>query len=114
MERSDRLPQLLIRTRQLHSYRLLLNSLLLLLVIVLAALVFRWVFPYFFTVLLWLWTAEALLLVALAVVWCLGAWAFASGRIRCPACHAPFVAKFHLWVPKACQACGYDITVPAK
>jgi hypothetical protein len=114
MERSDRLTQLVGRTRRLQSYRLLANAALVLLVVALAALVFRWVFPYFFSVLLWLWTAEAFLVLGLAIAWCLGSWAFASGKIKCPACQAPFTTRFHLWVPRACQACGYDITAPAK
>jgi hypothetical protein len=113
MERPDLLPELLVRTRQLQNYRLLVNSLLVLLVVVLAALVFRWVFPYLFSVLLGLWTAEALVLLGLAVAWCLGSWAFATGKFKCPACHAPFTTRFHLWVPRTCGACRYDITAPA-
>jgi hypothetical protein len=72
--------------------------------------VFHWIFPYFFSVVVGLWTAEALLLLVSATLWALGSWAFASGKIRCPACAAPFAAKFHLWIPKTCQACGYDVT----
>jgi hypothetical protein len=114
MERSDHLPPLLAHARHLQGYRRLVNSLLVLLVFALALLVFRWVFPYLFSVLLWLWTAEALVLVGLAIAWCLGSWAFASGKVKCPACRAPFATGFHLWVPRTCQACGYDVTASLK
>lgn len=109
MEPSSHLPEVNAPATQLRRYRLLVNSLVPLLVVALAVLVFRWVFPYFFSVLAWLWKTEALVLLVLALAWAFGSWAFASGKIKCPACHAPFATKFHLWVPKACQACGFDI-----
>jgi hypothetical protein len=110
MERSSHLPELNALATQLRRYRLLVNSLVPLLVVALAVLVFRWVFPYFFFVLAWLWTTEALVLLGLALAWAFGSWAFASGKIKSPACDASFATKFHLWVPRACQACGFDIT----
>jgi len=100
------------RARDVRARRLLVNALLPLLVTAVGLLVFHWVFPYLFSVLVWLWTAEALFAVALAAVWCVGWWAFASGKIKCPACARPFAAKLHLWVPSACQTCGYDVTAP--
>jgi|ERR1700722_640899 hypothetical protein len=103
------LAHLKARVRQLRTYRLLVNAFVPVLVMALAALAFRWVFPYLFSVLTWLWTTETLLLLALAVAWALGSWAFASGKFKCPACHAPFATKFHLWVRGTCQACGYDL-----
>ena len=92
--------------------RQLVNSFAPLLVIALAVLVLHLMFPYLFSVLVWVWTADAFLLLVLAILWVLGSWAFASGKIKCPACAAPFAAEFHLWIPKTCQACGYDITAP--
>ena len=67
-------------------------------------------FPRLFSFLVFLWTAEALLLVALAIPWLVVSCAFALGRIKCPSCDLPFTSKLHLWVPKTCQGCGYDIT----
>jgi len=72
--------------------------------------VFRFVFPWIFSRLLIIWTADALLLLVLTVPWLLVSWAFASGKIKCPSCEAPFTHKFHLWVPGSCVSCGYDVT----
>ena len=108
MEQSGSLPRL----RRLRSYRLLANSFAPLLAVALAVIVLRWMFPWLFSVLVLVWTADAFLLVVLAVPWLLVSWAFALGKIKCASCDAPFAFKFHLWVPKACQNCGYDITAP--
>jgi hypothetical protein len=109
MEQSASLPPLSARVRRLRFYRLLANAFAPLLVVALAILVFRWMFPWLFSRLVFVWTAEALLLVVLAIPWLLVSCAFALGRIKCPSCDAPFASKFHLWVPKTCQSCGYDI-----
>jgi hypothetical protein len=110
MEQSASLPPLTARVRRLRIYRSLANAFVPLLAVALAVLGFRWVFPWLFSVLVYVWTAEAVLLVVLAVPWLLVSCAFALGRIKCPSCDAPFASKFHLWVPKTCQGCGYDIT----
>lgn len=96
--------------RRLRAYRLLANSFPALLAVALAVIVFHWVFPRLFSALVFIWSADALLLVVLAVPWLLVSWALALGKIKCPSCAAPFATKFHLWVPKTCQTCGYDIT----
>jgi hypothetical protein len=54
------------------------------------------------------------LLLVFAVPWLLVSCAFALGKIKCPLCDAPFASKFHMWVPKTCQTCGYDITAPNR
>jgi hypothetical protein len=110
MEQSGSLSPLTARVRRLRNYRSLANALTPLLAMALAVLVFRWMFPWLFSVLVVVWSADAFLLVLLAVPWLLVSCAFALGRIKCPSCDAPFASKFHLWVPKACQSCGYDIT----
>jgi hypothetical protein len=110
MEQSASLPPLTARVRRLRIYRLLANAFAPLLAVALAVLVFRWMFPWLFSLLVYVWTADALLLLVLAIPWLLVSHAFARGRIKCPSCDAPFVSKLHLWVPKTCQGCGYDIT----
>jgi hypothetical protein len=110
MEHSGSLPSLTVRVRRLRVYRLLANSFPALLVVALAVLVFRWLFPWLFSALVFVWTADAFLLVVLAVPWLILSWALALGKIKCPSCNAPFATGFHLWVPKTCQACKYDIT----
>jgi hypothetical protein len=112
MEPSGSLPRFTARARRLRAYRLLANSFVPLLAVALAMLVFRWIFPWLFSVLAFIWTADAFLLVLLVVPWIMVSWALASGKIKCPACDASFASKFHLRVPKACQSCGYDITAP--
>jgi hypothetical protein len=114
VEQSDFALQLHERVRRLRAYRGLANALVPFLVMALAVLVFRWMFPGFFSVLVWVWTADVFLLALVAVPWLLIAWSFASGRIKCPVCEAPFAARVHLWIPKACQACGYDINLPPQ
>ena len=110
MEQPTSLPPLTVRVRRLRIYRLLANGLVPLLAVALAVLVFRWVFPWVFSLLVYVWTADAVLLVVLAIPWLLVSCAFALGRIKCPACDAPFASKFHFWIPKTCEGCGYDIT----
>jgi hypothetical protein len=110
MEQSGSLSPLTARVRRLRIYRWLANAFAPLLAVALAVIVFRWLFPWLFSLLVLVWTADAFLLVVLAIPWLLVSWAFALGTIKCPLCEAPFAAKFHLWVPKACQSCGYDIT----
>jgi len=112
VEQSGSLPSLTARVRRLRIYRLLANSFPALLAIALAVLVFRWMFPWLFSVLVWIWTADAFLLVVLAVPWLLVSWGLTLGKIKCPSCDAPFVNRFHLWVPRTCQTCGYDVTAP--
>ena len=112
MEQSDALHSLTARVRRLRTYRLLANSFPALLALAFAVLIFRWMFPWLFSVLVWIWTADAFLLVVLAVPWFLVSCALALGKIKCPSCDSPFANRFHLWVPKACQGCGYDITAP--
>ena len=76
----------------------------------LTVIVFRWMFPWLFSLLVYVWAADALLLIVLAMPWLLVSCAFALGRIKCPSCEAAFAARFHLWVPQTCRTCGYDIT----
>jgi len=102
------------RARRLRSYRLLVNSFTPLLAIALLVVVLRWTVPPLLSLLVYVWTADAFLLAVLAVPWLLVSWALALGKIKCPACEAPFTSRFHLWVPKTCQHCGYDITAPEK
>ena len=110
MEPSDSLARFTARVRRLRIYRLLANSFVPLLVVALALLLFRWLFPWTFSVLAIVWTADAFLLVVLVVPWLVALWAFAHGKIECPSCEAPFASKFHWWVPKTCRSCGYDVT----
>ena len=112
MGQSGSLPSPAARVRRLRGYRLLANSYPALLAVAFAVFVFRWMFPWLFSALIFLWTADAFLLAVLAVPWLLLSWALALGKIKCPSCDAPFATKFHLWVPKTCQSCGYDITAP--
>ena len=112
MERPGLTPNFADRVRRLRNYRLLANSFMPLVVLALVLIVFRSVFPWLFSVLTFIWSADTLLLVLLVVPWVLVSWALASGKARCPSCDAPFAGKFHLWVPKTCQSCGYDITAP--
>lgn len=112
MQQPDSLPDPTVHALHVRIKRQLVNSFAPLLVIALAVLVLHWMFPYIFSVLVWVWTADAFFLLVLAILWVLGSWAFASGKIKCPACAAAFAAEFHLWIPKNCQACGYDITAP--
>lgn len=114
MEPSSALARLTARVQRMRIYRLLANSFAPLLAVALAVLVFRWLFRWTFSVLVLVWTADAFLLVVLAVPWLLVSWAFALGTIKCPSCEAPFASKFHLWIPKACENCGYDITTPGN
>jgi len=112
MEQSGALPSLTPRVRRLRAYRLLANSFPALLVIALAVLVFRWMFPWLFSILVWIWTADVFLLAVLAIPWLLVSWGLTLGKIKCPSCDAPFANKFHLWVPRTCQRCGYDVAAP--
>jgi hypothetical protein len=112
MGQSSSLPSLTDRVRRLRLYRLLANSFPALLAVALAVLVFRWMFPWLFSALELIWTADAFLLLVLAVPWLLVSWGLALGKITCPSCEAAFTSRFHLWVPKTCQSCGYDITAP--
>ena len=112
MEQPASLPPLTARVRRLRIYRLLANAFMPLLAVALAILVFRWLFPWLFSLLVYIWAADAALLVVLAIPWLLVSCAFALGRIKCPSCAGPFASKFHLWAPKTCQGCGYDITAP--
>jgi hypothetical protein len=114
VERSRSLPAIAARVRQLRFHRQLVNAFIPLLAAALAVLVFRFMFPWTFTRLEIVWTADVLLLVALGIPWLLLSWAFASGKIKCPSCEARFACRFHLWVPKACESCGYDVTAAAK
>lgn len=114
MEQSGSLSPFTARVRRLRTYRSLANAVTPLLAVALAVLVFRWMFPWLFSLLLFVWTADAFLLVALAIPWLLVSCAFALGRIKCPSCEGPFASTFHLWVPKACQSCGYDVTSPGN
>lgn len=98
------------RVQQLRRYRLLANAFIPLLAAAVAVLVFRFVFPWIFSRLVVVWTADALLLFVLAIPWLVVSWAFASGKIKCPSCESPFAQRFHLWVPRTCVSCGYDIT----
>jgi hypothetical protein len=99
---------------RVRAYRQLCNALVPLLVAVIAILVFRWMFPFTFSLLLYWWAADVALLVIVAVPWLSLSWAFATGRIKCPACHGPFASGFHLWVPKTCHQCAFDVTAAAR
>jgi hypothetical protein len=112
MEQSSSLLPLTARSRRVRIYRLVVNASAPLLAIALGVLVFHWMFPWLFSLLVLVWTADALVLAVVAIPWLLVSYAFAKGRIKCPLCDAPFASKFHLWVPKACQSCGYDVTAP--
>jgi hypothetical protein len=112
MEQSGSLPPLTARSRRLRIYRRVANASAPLPSIALAVLVFHWMFPWIFSLLVLVWTADVLVLAVVAIPWLLVSYAFAKGRIKCPLCDAPFASKFHLWVPKACQGCGYDVTAP--
>ena len=100
------------RFRRLRFYRGLVNVYPPLLVIAIAALVFWWMFPWLFSVLVWVWAVDALVVLALAVPWVSLSWAFARGKIRCPACAGPVATRFQLLIPKTCASCGCDITAP--
>jgi len=97
------------RVRQLRLYRALANVYPALLAMALLVVVFRWMFPWLFSVLIYVWAADIVALILLAVPWLLVSWGFTSGKIRCPACQAPFTTRFHLWVPQACDNCGCRI-----
>jgi hypothetical protein len=112
MEQSSSLLPLTARSRRVRIYRLVVNASAPLLAIALGVLVFHWMFPWLFSLLVLVWTADALVLAVVAIPWLLVSYAFAKGRIKCPLCDGPFASKFHLWVPKACQSCGYDVTAP--
>ena len=112
MGQSGSLMQMSARVRQLRFYRALANVYPAFLAMALVLLVFRWMFPWLFSVLIYVWAADIVVLIALAVPWLLVSWAFTSGKIRCPACEAPFTTGFHLWVPRACQSCGCRIAHP--
>ena len=114
MEQSGSSPSLTARVRRLQLYRLLANSYPVLLALAFVVVAFRWMFPWLFSVLVFIWTVDAFLLVVLAVPWLIVRWALALGKIKCPSCGAPFATKFHLWAPKTCQTCRYDITAPHK
>jgi hypothetical protein len=93
---------------RLRIYRLLANSYIPLLVVALSVLVLRWTIPHLLSLLVIVWTADAILIVVLAIPWLLVSWAFSSGAIKCPSCGAAFATKFRLWVPRDCQNCGHD------
>lgn len=112
MQQSASLLTLNARVRRLRSYRLLTNAFAPLVAVALAVLVFRWMFPWLFSLMVDVWKVDAVLLVVFAVPWLVLSGAFALGKIKCPSCAAPFASRFHLWVPKACECCGYDITAP--
>jgi hypothetical protein len=112
MERPGSLTPMPASVRRLRLYRGITNVYPALLALALAVLAFRWLFPWLFSVLVYIWAADAVVLVVLAVPWLLVSWAFALGKIKCPACEAPFASRFHLWVPKACQSCGCDVSAP--
>jgi len=100
MEQSGSSPGLTARVRRLRIYRLFANSFPALLAVALAVLVFRRMFPWLFSALELIWTADAFLLAVLVAPWLLVSWGLALGKIKCPSCDAPFATKFHLWVPK--------------
>jgi hypothetical protein len=112
MEQPGSSSSLTARIRHLRAYRLLANSFPALLAVALAMIVFRWMFPWLFSALVVIWTADVFLLLLLAVPWFLVSWALATGKIKCPSCDGPFSRHFRLWVPKTCQTCGYDISAP--
>lgn len=49
-------------------------------------LVNSWTVPQILPVLAVIWTADAFLIVVLAIPWLLVSWAFSSGAINCPSC----------------------------
>ena len=112
MEQSGSRSHMSASVRRVRLYRALANIYPALIAMALVVLVFRWMFPWFFPVLIYVWATDIVVLILLAVPWLLVSWAFGSGRIRCPACAAPFTRGFHLWVPKACESCGCRITHP--
>jgi len=114
METSGSLPGFGMQLRRLRLYRLLVNSFVTLLALALVLLLIRWLLPWTFAALLFIWTADAIVLGVLAIPWLVVASALALGRMLCPACHAPFTSGFHLWVPRVCEKCGYDVTASLK
>lgn len=114
MPQPERSPLLDAHAQRVRSYRTLRNALTPLLVIAVALLAFRWVFPWLFSRLVFVWSADAVILLLIAIPWVVLSCAFAFGRIKCPACHGAFTSHFHLLVPKACQGCGYDVTKHVK
>jgi|HubBroStandDraft_5_1064220.scaffolds.fasta_scaffold731247_1 hypothetical protein len=114
MEHAEPIPPLAAGARRVRDYRRLANALAPLLAIAAALLAFRWVFPWLFSRLVFVWSADAVILFVLAIPWLVVSCAFAFGRIKCPACHGAFASRFHLFVPKACHGCGYDVTAPGK
>jgi hypothetical protein len=114
MEHADPVAPPAAEVQRLRNYRRLANTLTPLPVITAALLAFRWVFPWLFSRLVFVWSADAIVLIILAIPWLVLSCAFAFGRIRCPACHGAFTCGFHLFVPKACHGCGYDVTAPRK
>jgi hypothetical protein len=112
MEQAGSLQRTTARFRRLRLYRGLVNVYPSLLAVALAVLVFRWMFPWLFSALVYVWAVDAFLLLVLAVPWLLASWAFAFGKIKCPACDAPFASKLHLLVPKTCENCGCNVTAP--
>ena len=112
MEQSFSLKPMAARWRRLRLYRGLVNVYPALLAIAVAVLVFRWMFPWLFSVLVYVWAADVSVLILLAAPWLLASWAFALGRIKCPSCDRPFASRFHLWVPRTCQNCGCDVAAP--
>jgi Kef-type K+ transport system membrane component KefB len=114
MEHADPVPPLPAHVHRLRNYRQLSNTLTPLLVIAAALLAFRWVFPWLFSRLVFVWSADAVILLILAIPWLVVSCAFAFGKIKCPACLGGFTSGFHLFVPKACHGCGYDVTIPRK
>lgn len=114
MEGSKSLADFSARVRRLRQYRLMANSFATLLAVALVLLLLRWISPWIFSVLVDVWSVDAVLLVVLAVPWLLVSLALARGRVACPACNGPFTSQFHLWVPRNCQKCAYDITGQSK
>lgn len=114
MEKSGPLPASSALVSRLRLYRLLANAFVILAAFAVLLLLLRWLFPWTFALLVFLWTADAILLVALSIPWLVIVSALALGRVACPACHAPFTARFHLWVPKACAKCGYDLSARTR
>ena len=100
MEPSGSPPGLTARAWRLRIYRLFANSFPALLAVALAVVVFRRMFPWLFSALELIWTADAFLLAVLVAPWLLVSWGLALGKIKCPSCDGPFATKFHLWVPK--------------
>jgi len=82
MEQSGSSPGLTARVRRLRIYRLFANSFPALLAVALAVLVFRWMFPWLFSSLELIWTADTFLLAVLAAPWLLVSWGLALGKIK--------------------------------